>query len=102
MNSNRRRFGRLQVVGAVAGATVLLAAGPAFAHVTVQPGQAEKGGYSTVAFKVPNERDDARDVQPTRERADVHPIVLVERSPEISARKQGRTPPPATRGRWSG
>ncbi|QKV97716.1 YcnI family protein [Streptomyces sp. NA02950] len=54
------RLRRLPVLGALtAGGLVLLAAGPAFAHVTVQPGEAEKGGYSTVNFKVPNERDDS-------------------------------------------
>ncbi|MEU8826197.1 YcnI family protein [Streptomyces sp. NPDC048636] len=54
------RLRRLPVLGALtAGGLVLLAAGPAFAHVSVQPGEAEKGGYSTVNFKVPNERDDS-------------------------------------------
>ncbi|WP_432038252.1 YcnI family copper-binding membrane protein [Streptomyces cucumeris] len=57
---NAMRLRRLPVLGALtAGGLVLLAAGPAFAHVSVQPGEAEKGGYSTVNFKVPNERDDA-------------------------------------------
>jgi uncharacterized protein YcnI len=32
---------------------------PAQAHVTVQPGQAEGGGFPVVAFRVPNERDNA-------------------------------------------
>ncbi|WP_455353027.1 YcnI family copper-binding membrane protein [Streptomyces sp. SYSU K217416] len=50
---------RLSAAGAVAAATVLLVSGPAFAHVSVQPGQAEKGGYATINFKVPNERDNA-------------------------------------------
>lgn len=36
-----------------------LAAIPAAAHVTVQPGTATQGGYATLSFKVPNERDDA-------------------------------------------
>ncbi|MBT2509772.1 YcnI family protein [Streptomyces sp. ISL-98] len=48
------------VAGAVAASTVLLIAGPALAHVGVQPvGPAEKGGYATVNVKVPNERDNA-------------------------------------------
>ncbi|WP_329120179.1 YcnI family copper-binding membrane protein [Streptomyces sp. NBC_01465] len=56
MNSVRR----FAVAGSVAAATVLLATAPAFAHVSVQPqGAAAKGGYATVNFKVPNERDDA-------------------------------------------
>ncbi|MGQ0463683.1 MAG: YcnI family protein [Sporichthyaceae bacterium] len=32
---------------------------PASAHVTVSPNSAVKGGYATLAFKVPNERPDA-------------------------------------------
>ncbi|MBB1253398.1 YcnI family copper-binding membrane protein [Streptomyces alkaliterrae] len=38
---------------------VLAAAGPALAHVTVDPAQAPAGGYATINFKVPNERDNA-------------------------------------------
>nr|WP_043241702.1 YcnI family protein [Streptomyces violaceusniger] len=58
------RLRRLPVIGALtAGGLVLLTAGPAFAHVSVQPGQAEKGGYSTINFKVPNERDNASTVK---------------------------------------
>ncbi|MBI0312763.1 MULTISPECIES: YcnI family copper-binding membrane protein [Streptomyces violaceusniger group] len=58
------RLRRLPVLGALtAGGLVLLTAGPAFAHVSVQPGQAEKGGYSTINFKVPNERDDSSTVK---------------------------------------
>ncbi|MGK5728956.1 YcnI family copper-binding membrane protein [Streptomyces sp. URMC 124] len=54
---------RLPVIGAVAAGAVLLLAGPASAHVSVQPGTAEKGGYSTIAFKVPNEKDNASTVK---------------------------------------
>ncbi|WP_219467241.1 YcnI family protein [Nonomuraea rhizosphaerae] len=32
---------------------------PALAHVTINPGSAEKGGWAKLAFRVPNERDDA-------------------------------------------
>ncbi|MFF7231171.1 DUF1775 domain-containing protein [Streptomyces sioyaensis] len=48
---------RLLLSAVAAGAAVLIAAGPASAHVTVQPGTAEKGGVSTLAFQVPNEDD---------------------------------------------
>ncbi|MFF3271909.1 YcnI family protein [Streptomyces chrestomyceticus] len=54
---------RLPVVGGLATGGVLLLAGPAFAHVSVQPGQAEQGGYATINFKVPNERDNASTVK---------------------------------------
>lgn len=51
---------RIAAVGALAGSAVLVLSGPAFAHVSVSAeGTAAKGGYATVNFKVPNERDDA-------------------------------------------
>ncbi|MFF8031325.1 MULTISPECIES: YcnI family protein [unclassified Streptomyces] len=51
---------RIAAAGAVAGAAVLAVSTPCFAHVTVQPeGEAAKGGYAVVGFKVPNERDNA-------------------------------------------
>ncbi|GAA3011735.1 YcnI family copper-binding membrane protein [Streptomyces fulvorobeus] len=55
---------RIALAGGVAASTVLLFAGPAAAHVSVQPqGEAAKGGYATVNFKVPNERDNASTVK---------------------------------------
>ncbi|MFI9823131.1 YcnI family protein [Streptomyces sp. NPDC052013] len=51
---------RIAAAGAVAGVTVLAVSVPAFAHVSVQPeGEAAKGSYAVVDFKVPNERDNA-------------------------------------------
>ncbi|GAA3809492.1 YcnI family protein [Streptomyces phyllanthi] len=51
---------RIAAVGAVAASAVVVLSSPAFAHVSVAPeGTAAKGGYATVNFKVPNERDDA-------------------------------------------
>ncbi|MVO89328.1 DUF1775 domain-containing protein [Streptomyces sp. p1417] len=48
------------VASTAASAVLLLSAVPAFAHVSVSAeGVAAKGGYATVNFKVPNERDDA-------------------------------------------
>ncbi|MET8681161.1 YcnI family protein [Streptomyces sp. NPDC004647] len=64
------------VVGAAAG-TVLLLAGPAFAHVSVEPGEAEKGGYGTIAFKVPNERDKASTVKLEITLPTDHPLASV-------------------------
>jgi uncharacterized protein YcnI len=43
----------------VAGVAMLVAAPMASAHVTVNPGEAVKGGFAALAFRVPNERDDA-------------------------------------------
>jgi uncharacterized protein YcnI len=37
----------------------VLPATSAFAHVTVNPREATQGGYAKLAFRVPNERDDA-------------------------------------------
>ncbi|SED09242.1 Uncharacterized protein YcnI [Streptomyces sp. 2131.1] len=51
---------RIALAGGVAASTVLLLAGTASAHVSVQPqGEAAKGGYAVINFKVPNERDNA-------------------------------------------
>ncbi|MFE5082355.1 YcnI family copper-binding membrane protein [Streptomyces mirabilis] len=51
---------RLAAAVAVAASAVLAVSAPAFAHVSVQPeGEAAKGGYAVVDFKVPNERDNA-------------------------------------------
>ncbi|WP_334662838.1 YcnI family protein [Streptomyces cyaneofuscatus] len=55
---------RIAIAAGVAASTVLLLAGPAAAHVSVQPqGEAAKGGYATLNFKVPNERDKASTVK---------------------------------------
>ncbi|MET9695529.1 YcnI family protein [Streptomyces sp. NPDC006529] len=50
---------RVSFAAALAAGTVLVLSGTAFAHVGVQPGEAAKGGYATINFKVPNERDAA-------------------------------------------
>ncbi|MEU6016180.1 YcnI family protein [Streptomyces sp. NPDC047515] len=51
---------RIALAGGIAASTVLILAGTASAHVSVQPqGEAAKGGYATVNFKVPNERANA-------------------------------------------
>ncbi|GGZ24072.1 YcnI family copper-binding membrane protein [Streptomyces poonensis] len=54
------KVSRIAAAGAVAASAVVVLSSPAFAHVSVQPeGTAAQGGYATVNFKVPNERDDA-------------------------------------------
>ena len=53
----RRR--RALVLVPVLAAMVLVLAGPAWAHVTIDPDEAAQGGFATVRFRVPNERDDA-------------------------------------------
>ncbi|MFD7625132.1 YcnI family protein [Streptomyces sp. NPDC059851] len=54
---------RVSLAAALATGSVLLLSGPASAHVSVQPGEATKGGYATLDFKVPNERDNASTTQ---------------------------------------
>ena len=60
MLRHRRTVGTAAALtlGAVATAVFGFAA-PASAHVTVNPSEATQGGYATVAFRVPNESDDA-------------------------------------------
>src|SRR3712207_2286556 len=41
------------------GAALVATAAPASAHVTIQPGSIEGGGFSVVSVRVPNERDGA-------------------------------------------
>jgi periplasmic copper chaperone A len=50
---------RTLMVFLAAGAALLLPATSALAHVTVNPKEAAGGGYAKLAFRVPNERDNA-------------------------------------------
>ncbi|WP_211310664.1 YcnI family protein [Thermasporomyces composti] len=52
-------------MGATATAAVVALAGPAGAHVTVNPDEAARGGYAKLAFRVPNESDRASTVKLT-------------------------------------
>ncbi|MFI1157303.1 YcnI family protein [Streptomyces sioyaensis] len=78
-SSRTRRYARrLPLVGTLAAGGVLLLAGPAFAHVSVQPdGAAAKGSFATVNFKVPNERDDASTVKLEVTLPTDHPLASV-------------------------
>jgi periplasmic copper chaperone A len=60
-NSSLRRRMLARIGGGIAAAAVAMLAlpGVAQAHVTVQPGTVEGGGFSVVTFRVPNERGDA-------------------------------------------
>ena len=55
----RHRLLRAATVVGAAATAVLLLAGPASAHVTVNPASAPQGGYTKIAFRVPNENDKA-------------------------------------------
>ncbi|WP_461030788.1 YcnI family copper-binding membrane protein, partial [Streptomyces sparsus] len=50
---------RVAAAAAPAAASVLALSGPAFADGSVDPAEAAAGGYATINFKVPNERDNA-------------------------------------------
>jgi hypothetical protein len=54
---------RLGAVTAAVVAATLVAAGPAAAHVTVNPREAQQGGFTKLAFRVPNEKDNASTVK---------------------------------------
>ena len=69
---------RMAVVGGGSASAVVLLAGPAFAHVGVQPvGEAAKGGYATINFKVPNERDNAATTKVEVNFPTEHPLASV-------------------------
>jgi uncharacterized protein YcnI len=52
----RRTLARASAVLAAAGVAVIALAGPASAHVTVNPSSATQGGYAALTFRVPNEQ----------------------------------------------
>ncbi|MEV4612191.1 YcnI family protein [Kitasatospora sp. NPDC049258] len=72
---------RIAGIAAVAASTVLALAAPAFAHVTVQPGSVPQGGYSAVAFRVPNENDNAATVKLEVSLPMDHPMASVRTEP---------------------
>lgn len=67
-------------VGAVASALVILPSA-SWAHVTVQPGEVEGGGFSVVSFRVPTERDDASTTKVQVLLPEDHPIGSVSTTP---------------------
>jgi periplasmic copper chaperone A len=80
-SSFRRRALRAGTVLGVAATVVIAAAAPAFAHVTAQPDAAEQGGYSVIAFRVPNESDTAGTVKLEVTLPAEHPITSVRTTP---------------------
>lgn len=68
-----------RVVAAVVG--LLATAVPALAHVTVNPREAPQGGFAKLAFRVPNERDDASTTQVEVSFPAEHPIPSVRVKP---------------------
>lgn len=82
----KRTVNRAAVAGRVFAAVTVagvLAAPAASAHVTANPGEATKGGYATVNFRVPNEVDDASTVEiEVSFPAEEHPIRSVRVEPK--------------------
>jgi uncharacterized protein YcnI len=77
----RRTLARVGIgIGATV-AAILALPGVAQAHVTVQPGTAEGGGFSVVAFRVPNERDNASTTQVRVTLPEDQPIGSVQTTP---------------------
>ncbi|WP_084958448.1 YcnI family protein [Thermoactinospora rubra] len=72
---------RAGVVAAAAAALVAGSALPALAHVTIQPGTAPKGGWTKIAFRVPNERDDASTTKLEVSFPTDHPLAFVSVKP---------------------
>ncbi|GAA3205592.1 YcnI family copper-binding membrane protein [Nonomuraea helvata] len=72
---------RTATVFAAATALTVGLAIPALAHVTIQPGTAEQGGFTKVAFRVPNERDDASTVKIEVDFPTDHPLAFVSVKP---------------------
>ena len=60
--SSRRSVRRLILGGLLGVALVALVAGPAAAHVTIDPESAPKGSVTKFGFQVPNEKDNASTV----------------------------------------
>ncbi|MFY1702914.1 YcnI family protein [Micromonospora sp. WMMA1923] len=58
----RRCPGRVLLAAVVGAAMAALPAGPAQAHVSVTPSQVAPGSFTTLTFRVPNERSDASTV----------------------------------------
>ncbi|WP_327085071.1 YcnI family protein [Nonomuraea sp. NBC_01738] len=74
-------FRRSAAVLAAATALTIGLAAPALAHVTINPGTAEQGGFTKVAFRVPNERDDAATVKIEVSFPTDHPLAFVSVKP---------------------
>lgn len=69
--------GRRLAAGLAACIAVVLTPAPAWAHVTVNPPEAPKGGFTKLTFRAPNERPDASTVKLEVAFPTDHPIASV-------------------------
>lgn len=81
MRSSRPRTVRWLAAGAAGALGALLVAGPAAAHVTVDPSAAPAGGYVEVSFRVPSESDTASTTKVQVFFPTDHPIASVSLKP---------------------
>ncbi|GAB2737851.1 YcnI family copper-binding membrane protein [Kitasatospora kifunensis] len=72
---------RSTAAAVLAAGAVLATAVPAFAHVTVNPNTATQGGYTAVAFRVPDESDKASTVKLEVTVPTDHPVASVSTQP---------------------
>jgi uncharacterized protein YcnI len=75
------RHMRVAFAASAAAVLVLSTSGPALAHITVNPSQAQQGGFTALVFRVPNERDDASTVSLAVQFPTEHPIPFVSVKP---------------------
>jgi len=78
---HRRRPLRVVLTALVSAISVFIMAGPALAHVSVNPGEAAQGSFQELAFRVPNERDDAGTTKVEVAFPTDHPIAFVSVKP---------------------
>jgi uncharacterized protein YcnI len=81
VRSSRSRTVRWLAAGAAGALGALLVAGPAAAHVTVNPSAAPAGGYVEVSFRVPSESDTASTTKVQVFFPTDHPIASVSLKP---------------------
>lgn len=77
----RRGLRRLAVVAGIAALGVAAVAGPASAHVTINPGTAEAGSYARLDLRIPNESDKASTVKLELTLPAEHPFASVRTNP---------------------
>jgi uncharacterized protein YcnI len=76
-NRTNRNRTRIATTAALAATAVIALAGTAQAHVTIDPGEAEQGGYEVLNVKVPNERDNASTIRLELHLDPDHPLASV-------------------------
>lgn len=76
-----RTLRRAAAITAATAIAVISIAGPALAHVTVNPGTAEQGGWTKVSFRVPNEQANASTTKLVVNLPQDHPFASVSVKP---------------------